>query len=377
VAGVGVLAATSGTGAVNSETALSPEREPTYRRWLPAAETFRDDPGEYFVRYVDAAELRVHGSRIPSAASRAVAGAWGPTDHVGVPPESVDEAIHVGLFLGGVVLGSFDASDVVETVLDAGYERDGEYAGYERVVGSLGQRAAVRDGVVVWASEHLSSRFVEATIDARNGDTTRYHEASDAFAALTERVGRPTVLTTAAGDRAITDGEHTNATGYAILGRLDGDDTHGTQLLQFPDADAAGKVDRTAFGRGSADYPFAPPRATLRRSGRYARLDATVDTASFADWAVDRSAPAVTWVVDHAPESDAATVEHVAGDAVDAESLTVETLRGETDRQFVDEYDRVEPGDAVTVAFDAAADDHLGIRVEAESVVYTRRFEPS
>jgi len=373
--GVGVLTASSGTATVTPGTALAPDRAPTYRRWLPAPRTFRD-ADDYFARYVDVATIRAHDD-VSVGEARGLGYALGPPDHLGIPEGSVDEVIQAGLYLGGVVLGTFDADAVVETLLGSSYERVGEYGGYDRFEGSLGQRVAVRESAVVWASERLSGEYVEATIDARSGDAPRYHEERDAFAALTERVGRPTVLTTSAGDRAITEGPHTNATGHALLWLLDGADAHRTQLLQFPDSEAAGAVDRAKFRRGSLGGAFTPPHIAVRQSGRTVRLDGTVGVAEFAERAVDGATPAVTWAVDHDPAADEATLEHAAGDAVDAATLTLETLGGETERQFADEYGTVEPGDAITVAYDAPNDGALRIVVGDGPAVYTRRFDPA
>ncbi|GAA0667530.1 hypothetical protein [Natronoarchaeum mannanilyticum] len=372
--GVGALAASSGTATVAPDTALAPDREPTYRRWLPAGRTFRD-ADDYFVRYVDVAAIRAHDD-VSAGEARRLGNALGSPDHLGIPQGSVEEVIQAGLSLGGVVLGTFDAGTVVETLPGSSYERTDEYAGYEQFEGTFGQRVAVRDGVVVWASEQLSGEYVEATIDARNGDASRYHEDSDAFAALTERIGRPTMFTTSAGERAITRGRHTNATGHALLWLLDGDDAHRTQLLQFSDAEAAASVDRSTFRRGSLGGAFSPLNTAVSRNGRAVRLDGTVDAAEFAERAADGATPSVTWAVDHDSDADEATVEHVAGDAVGAERVTLETLDGETERQFADEYGTVEPGDAVTVAYDPATDGALRIEVGDESAVYTRRFDP-
>jgi len=137
--------------------------------------------------------------------------------------------------------------------------------------------------------------------------------------------------------------------------------------VQFPDAANAEAVDGDALRDAASVLLLTGDDAVVRTHGRTARLDATTPTAEFGANTDSTPTPAVTWLVDRDGAAATATVTHAAGDPVEAERLTLETSDGETDRQFADAYETVDPGDSVTIAFEAASDGFLWISLESES----------
>jgi len=354
-------------------TALAPDRDPTYRRWVPSPEV--PDDGMDFVGYwyLDARALAAHEDRLPESLYRRLAGIRGGQDTLGIAFEDVEAVINPMPLWTSVVVGSYDADAVVETLLGTGYEETGTRGGFALFEGALGQRAAVRDGAVIWVHELVANDLLEAVIDARRGAAPRLHEYSDAAAALTEAIGRPTQIRSSGGVDDEERLEITRANGYAGLVDFDGERSHESFVVQFPEAQQAEALDESVLRDAVGDRLLGDGVDAVRTDGRRIRLDETTPTAEFGADVGGPTPPVVTWTVEYDAFASKLTVEHAAGDPVDAERLTLQTGAGDPhDRQFSDAHDTVEPGDSVTLF----TDDPLRIRWRSENGVFTRRFDP-
>jgi len=373
----GALAGCSGVlpsdDASEPGTALAPDRDPTYRRWFPSPEVPED--GLDFVGYwhLDVRALRAHEDRLPESLYRRLAGIRGGQDALGIAFEDIEALINPMPLWTSVVVGSFDAAAVVETLLGTGYEETGTRGEFTLFEGTLGQCAAVKDSAVVWTHEVYGSDLLEAVIDARRGKVPRLHEYSDAAAALTEAIGRPARIQSSVGADAEERLEITRADGYAGLADFDGERTHQSFVVQFPEAQQAEALDESVLRDAVGDRLLGDGVDAVRTDGRRIRLDGTTPTAEFGADVDGTAPPVVTWTVEYDASASKLTVEHAAGDPVDADRLTLETGAGDAhDRQFSDDRDTVEPGDSLSLF----TDDPLRIRWRSENGVFMRRFDP-
>jgi hypothetical protein len=205
------------------ETALAPDRDPTHRTWLPA--TLGRDRDARFVGHLDARALRDHRDRLPETQYRALATPVIGRDHLGIPFEAVEEVIQPRLRRMTVVVGSFDAGTVVETLLGTGHESTGEHGGFALFEGQFGQRPAVRAGAVGWTDERSDDEMLRTVIDARLGDRPWLHEESEQFAALSETIGRPAQFLAAVGEGVENFLDITLSTATAYTTEFDGENT--------------------------------------------------------------------------------------------------------------------------------------------------------
>ncbi|SNZ17717.1 hypothetical protein SAMN06269185_3101 [Natronoarchaeum philippinense] len=373
----GALAGCSGIlssdDASDTGTALAPEREPTYRQWFPSPEV--PENGLDFVGYwyLDVRALAAHEDRLPEPLYRWLANLRGGQDALGISFEDIDAVIDPMPLWISVVVGSYDADAVIETLLGTGYEESGTRGDFALFEGSLGQRAAVKDGAVVWQHEFADDDLLDAVVDARRGEVQRLHEYSDAAAALTEAIGRPARIYSNVGADAEEALDITRANAYARLLDFDGESTHESFVVQFPEPKQAEALDASVVRDAAGDLLVDGDLGVVRTDGRTIRLDQTAPTAEFgAD--IDRlPAPTVTWTVEYEEIAAKLTVEHAAGDPVDADRLTLETVGGDLyDRQFADEYETVTPGDSVTLF----TDESLQISWRGTGGSLIRRFEP-
>lgn len=354
-------------------TALAPERDPTYRQWFPSPEV--PESGLDFVGYwyLDVRALAAHEDRLPEPLYRWLANLRGGQDALGIDFEDIEAVINPMPLWTSVVVGSYDADAVIETLLGTGYEETGTRGEFALFEGMLGQRAAVRDGVVVWQHESIEEDLLEAVIDARRGDAPRLHEHSDAAAALTETIGRPARIYGSVGADAEDALEITLANGYAQLVDFDGDAAHESFVVQFPEPEQAEALDESVLRDTVDGILLDGERGAVRTDGRTTRLDETAPTSEFGADTDRPPVPTVTWTVEYDAFASKLTVEHAAGDPVDADQLTLEPPRGDPhDRQFSDEYKTVTLGDSLSLF----TGDPLRIRWQGEGGTFVRRFEP-
>jgi len=375
---LGALAGCSGVlpsdDAPEPDTALAPDRDPTYRRWVPSPEVPEDGLDFVGYWYLDVRALRAHEDQLPESLYKRFANVRGGQDAFGIAFEDIEAVINPMPLWTSVVVGSYDADAVVETLLGTGYEEMGTRGEFTLFEGTLGQRAAVKDGAVIWTHELYGNDLLEAVIDAHRGEVPRLHEYSDAAAALTEAIGRPDRIQSSVGVDAEERLEITRANGYAQLTDFDGERSHESFVVQFPEAQQAEALDESVLRDAIGDRLSGDGVDAVRTDGRRIRLDGTTPTAEFGADVDGTTVPVVTWTVEYDAFASKLTVEHAAGDPVDADRLTLETDVGDSyDRQFADEYETVGPEDSVTLF----TDEPLRIRWRSESGTFIRQFDPS
>ncbi|MFB6167952.1 MAG: hypothetical protein ABEJ43_03800 [Haloferacaceae archaeon] len=332
---------------------VPPADPPDYRRWLPAPGAV-DGAGDYpFV----AARPGTADAGDPEEFLGRRAALVVEQDYLGVPFEAYDR--FVATPYATVVEGEFGAETVADALLGGGYARDGSVRGYDLFARSdVSRRAAVRDGTVVWTSALRTDRAdLEAVVETGAGDRRRYHEVSDAVAAVTEAAGASRQVLCAPELLSF----HETAAYGADSFRFGPSATYQVITLRFP----AGRVPsvETIERRYRAAHTWTEAAASLDAvvDGRTATVEARVPRRSAESLSPVEDPPQVTWGASHDAERRTVTFRHEAGDPVDAGILwgDVDTERrpGEvTETALFSGSDRVGPGDTGTVDLHGVGD---------------------
>lgn len=337
---------------------------PRYRDWLPHFELpdgarADDDIVRAHVEYLEP------GNRGRELLGTPVGGqsVKPAMDHVGIEFESIDWAVE---YRRSVVARTTVDVPTVERALDpTGYEPYGSYEGYRlyerddlnRVI-AVGEESLVFSGYVSEPTE-----YVTRYIDAGAGRTTRRHEAQDGFGSITDEVGAPSWTRIRAGTfnvggstarlraRSVEFDDERVYAGRQFLFEAGADVTESeirAQISQYPEALEATRVDVQVDGPLVTVVGQLPPESYR-----------TVSTVELYDQ------PIITWGLDWSEGDTTATLTHEAGDTVDASVFTVglQPLSSRTDsegdpsprpsrptdEQFADHYDRIEPGDSLSI----------------------------
>jgi hypothetical protein len=188
---------------------------------------------------------------------------------------------------------------------------------------------------------------VQAVVDAKRGDVTRFHEGSEDAARVASLLSDAIAGYAAAPDWR---GPFGGITVYGYRRSVDRAATAFRELLSFEDEPDARVADVGAHVR-----EVAPEHRgyAVERDGTVVTATAEIDTARFdlgypGNPGAD-GIPDGRFAVSAADGDDQSVVRHDGGQAVDAGVLGI-TVDGElTARQFADEHDVVENGDAVAV----------------------------
>ncbi|WP_226023484.1 hypothetical protein [Halomicrobium salinisoli] len=334
---------------------------PEYRRWLPSQSVVETDD-DWLITY---AEPGPFDGPVPEEFVARRGFQRSELDHFGIGYENYDRLVNTNL--ATVIEAEFAADEVASTLGETRYEPDGSYRDYDLYARSdVPRRAAVRDGVIVWTSaEHHRAADLEATVDAGRGDVERYHEADDAFAAVTEAVGASRMLFVGGGHPGL-------ATEYAEMGadafRI-GDAAYQVLIERYPE-DRAVSAERIRRILEEQPHELTSEAETpdVAVDGRHATVEARVPLAPDQDRDPIRDPPQVTWGGSFDAETRTVTIHHEVGERVDADLLWYDVDRpddyGEIERiPLWPDGGTVGPGDEATVDL-SDSPDAVGVQVE-------------
>jgi len=347
--------------------------KPVYRKWLPAptaagsnttfgrVEDSQERPG-YMFNYSEPPAFE--DAPVPLNYARD----WNaPTlDYFGVGFDNYERLVSVDFGTAVAIEADVTVGTVAGTVMSSGYESDGTYRDYDLFSRSDVYRVlAVRGDAMLFATGERADPDVRAMADARAGELARFHEHNEDRAALTDAAGsRPWLFYGFGGFVRGDLTEHLvgEATGFDY-----GDDhvyTYYTYLF-----DDAAAVDKTAIQNAMRDVirsdeslgPFGPDTLTadVDVDGRVVSVESRHPRDEFLGSERTTPMPQITWGIDEDVASGRLTVRHEAGDSVDASVVylrysppdwsqeTSATL--DDPRQFVAEYDTIEPSDSLTL----------------------------
>ncbi|WP_276270730.1 hypothetical protein [Haloarcula litorea] len=327
---------------------VPPADEPAYRRWLPTPEAFdtRYDDGYAFAY----AEPGPYVARAPRTFRARRAYGIRALDYFGVGYENFDRLVSCDL--GTVLEGEFDRDTVTATLADSGYASEGSYRGFD-LYGrrDTRRRAAVGDGVLVWTSERTDDHpDLELLVDTGAGDRRRYHEGSEAFAAVSEAAGASRQLV--AGPYSMDPRDYSEFGIDAV--RLGEDAAYQVLVMRFADGRTPSKGALESAFRESHRLTEARDGTEVTVDGQLATVAARAPFASPVDPTPPEDPPQVTWGADYDADAEALTLRHEAGDPVPGSWLQLdfadEPNPNEVEHVPVWEgVDRVEPGDTATV----------------------------
>ena len=321
---------------------------PKYRRWVPAERGSETDEG-WIVTY---AEPGPFDGPVPEEFVARRGFLKMELDHFGIGYENYDSLTTTNL--ATVIEADFTADDVASTLADTGYEPDGSYRGYDVYSRSdVRRRAAVRDGVIVWASAYRhDDPDIEATIDAGHGHSRQYHEASEAFAAVTDAVGASRLL--------YIGGSHPGLnSGIAELGadafRID-DGVAYQLLIEWYENASAGSEDQMQRALEQQQHELTKEAKTIdiKDDGHFATVTARVPTRPGRERDPMDDLPQITWGGRFDAATRTVTLRHEAGESADSDLICydIDTPedRGEVEKKplWPDQH-TVSAGDETTV----------------------------
>ncbi|WP_225334493.1 hypothetical protein [Halomicrobium urmianum] len=334
---------------------------PDYRRWLPAQSVVETDD-DWLITY---AEPGPFDGPVPEEFVARRGFTIAELDYFGIGYERYDRLVNTNL--ATVIEAEFAAGEVASTLAETGYEPDGSYRDYDLYARSdVSRRAAVRDGAIVWTSaEHHRAANLEATVDAGRGDVERYHEADDAFAAVTDAVGASRMLFVGGGHPGlVTERAEMGADAFRIS-----DAAYQVLIERYPEGRT---ISAERIRRVLEDQPHEltskAETPDVAVDGRHATVEARVPLAPDRDRDPIRDPPQVTWGGSFDAEARTVTIRHEAGEAVDADLLWY-------DVDSTDDYGEiektplwtgggaVEPGDEATIDL-SDSPDAAGVQLE-------------
>ncbi|MFB6171569.1 MAG: hypothetical protein ABEJ23_03480 [Haloarculaceae archaeon] len=346
--GSATLAATAGClararDAVTSVSTPDPG-PPDYRRWLPAPASLPAEQADYDPSHLSLADLRDAGVYETATGTRNLFARSG-RDYLGVDDAEIERVVKLSVQHATVLQGSFAADPVAATLDATGYEPAGEHAGYRLFARTDTDHAVgVADGVAVLSRFDRPLDVVRAVIDAGRGARPRFHEASAAFARLSDALGGATLAwlfpdaTGQGPEGAVANGTSTQFAGDRAFLRL--------VYLFASGSDVSAADVRSSVADGFVDDPFGSLDVAVEGDR------ATVETARAAGAVADGTAPLqpiLTLGFERDGTGDAVVVRHEGGDTARADLLQVRGAAGPTDAQFTDEHDSFGPGDALAV----------------------------
>lgn len=345
---------------------VPPAGDPVYRRWVPPLDT-ESDRGSPLWEDLMYTTPRQTGS---GAVDRVHIGRGflkSSMDYFGIGYDNYDRVL--GNFVSIVAEVDVDRGTVEETLLDSGYEAQGSYDGYDLYGRSdLPRTVAVGDEAIVFSRSSHHESDVRRIIDTGADRTEPRHAHDEQFAELTAAAGsQPFVWL---GVPMPYDWDAPETGGMSMT--YDDSAAYFVHYLLFPEDDVPTirsireqmtEVQR-AVDAYSVDVSLDENLATIEMHQPLERY--------FQDLDSNQLTPQVTWGLDHDRDAGTVTLRHEAGDAVDAELLTVfvdesngaevvdgsngtEVVDGtngaedEAPAQFADEYGTVTPGDSLTV----------------------------
>ncbi|MBX0302105.1 hypothetical protein [Haloarcula salinisoli] len=305
-------------------------------------------------------------------------------DYVGVGLSAFEWAVEAR---GSVVAKGSVATDTVQAALEGtGYEQYDSYEGYtvyER--GDLQQVVAHGDDYVLFSGYFDEPmQFVGPMIDAGEGRHTRFHEAEPQFERMTDSVRAPPWTHirpgtfTVDGSRALLEARSVDfgeSTVYPSRSFLFADDADVSKqdirarISEYPEALEANRVELTVDDNLATAVATMPPD-TFRNMDSIALYDQ----------------PIITWGLEWDPGDEAAVLTHEAGDSVDAETFRVylkdisaadeDGTDGPrppdpADDQFSDSFDRLGPGDSLSVDVSDIETWQISVRGEPAGTEYT------
>ncbi|MFC4405459.1 hypothetical protein [Haloarchaeobius iranensis] len=327
---------------------VPPADDPAYRRWVPPVDTQseRRQPLWQDLMYTTPRRTgsdsvdRVHVGRGFLKSSM---------DYFGIGYDNYDRVI--GNFGTLVAEVDVDRSTVDETLLGSGYERRGTYDGYDCYGRSdLPRTVAVGDEALVFSRSSSHETDVRRIIDTGAGRTEPRHAHDEQFAQLTAAAGAHPFTWLGVPMPYDWDAPETGALTMAY----DDSAAYFVHYLLFP-ADEVPTVSRIKEQMTEVQRAVDAYSVDVTLDGNLATIEMHQPLERyFQDLDANRLNPQVTWGVDHDTDAGTVTLRHEAGDAVDADLLTVyvdeaNRSRDPADTQFADEYGTVTPGDSLTV----------------------------
>ncbi|WP_018256997.1 hypothetical protein [Halomicrobium katesii] len=288
---------------------------PKYRRWLPAGWDSETDE-DWVITYAEPGPFE---GPVPEEFVARRGFHKLELDYFGIGYENYDSLTTTNL--ATVIEAEFTADDVAATLADTGYESERSYRGYDVYSRSdVRRRAAVRDGVVVWASanEH-NAPDIEGTIDAGHGHTERYHEQNDAFEAVTDAAGASRML--------YIGGSHPGLNPeIAELGadafRID-DGVAYHLLIERYESAADNSADRTKSALEQQRHELTKEARTVdvEADGRFMTVSARVPTRPNRERDPIDDPPQVTWGGNFDAAARTVTLRHEAGESADSDLI--------------------------------------------------------
>jgi len=287
-AGCAQLTQSTGGGDDSNSTATETEPEADepsapYRAWLPEPDAFDED--HYFFRYLDYEQLRANESNFDPDVydrytedeelfSRSEFSAADVTGAVSLEPVNDGDT-------PAVATGNFSATAVEDSLTDRGFEEDrdiGEFTVYrDPSRGEFG----VKDGTIVLTGDP-DSAHLRTLIQTKNGEVSRYTEASDDMATLVERFGPETFVGGTTSDPITEEAadpgnvQFAGQVGYSFGDAVNGDTTATEIAVLFETAD---DVDMDAISEfAGSDYFTDYSDLSSTQAGRTAILTGTVPT---------------------------------------------------------------------------------------------------
>ena len=269
-----------------------------YSDWLHAPGALNAEQPHYLFSMINDQEIRANEENFGESYDRSEQASQFPLRAMGVDYETVAARLSVGLFVGStVVSGSFNESAVVSGLESAGFEQDGEYAGYtlmrnERSTqrGDVTQLIAVNGSTVVAAQGSTAisgppvDDTVETTIDAGRGEVDRYAEANEDMQVLLGELGTGvSVLGTTqepTQETNLVGGEFEGQVAAGQTSTIDGETAEQTFVTVFQSSADVNTADLEEWTETSEDFEGIS-NISISQSGRVVTVTGEADTTSF------------------------------------------------------------------------------------------------
>ncbi|MBX0285711.1 hypothetical protein EGH22_05200 [Halomicroarcula sp. F28] len=281
--------ASGGDGSNGEATETEAEAdEPTgpYRAWLPEPDAFGED--HYYFWYIDYAQLRANESHFDPEVYDVYTEDEALFARSDFSAADVDGAVSLTPVNDGntyaVVTGSFSATAVADSLTEREFEEDRDIDEYTVYRNPGRGEFGVKDGTIVLTG-NPDSDHVRTLIETKNGEVSRYTEASEAMATLLQPVGPETFV---GGDTSdpYTDEQaepesfqFAGQVGYSFGETVDGDRTTREIVVLFETAD---DVDMDAIAQFTGSDWFATSTdVSSKQEGRMVTITAELPTDEF------------------------------------------------------------------------------------------------